>query len=130
MSVPPDQLQAVMGGGMPQGMPNPPAGAAPIGSPESPQGTNLAASAKVKIAMKMLMAAVAEFDPTSKEGGTVYSCLQKLQKQFGQEKSDDLVPAELSMLQGGMSPPPQLAAMAGGGGPPGMMPGMPPGMPM
>ena len=128
MSVPPDQLQQLMAS---KG-PNPSAGAAPMSAPQEASGQKLAGMPKVKVAMKMLTAALADFDPKSDEGAIVYRTLIRLQKKFGKEEGDDLVPAELAMLQGGSEAPPQVAAMqqAAAQRPPQMPAGMPPGMPM
>lgn len=125
MSVPPEQLQALMaGGGGPPGMgqPQPPAGpgAAPTGVPQSPDGQKQAALPKVEIAMKMLMSALPDIGVMSEEGEVIYKCLGLLQKKFGDKQGEELVPAELQMLQGAMGPSPAMQAMGGAGGQPGM----------
>ena len=139
MSVPPEALKQLMAqGGGPPGMPPggmPPGaggpqgagpGAAPINAPQNPEGDKMAAMPKVEIAMKMLMAALPDLGVMSEEGGLVYKVLQQLQKKFGTQSGEELMPAELAMLNQGMQPGPEMAAMAGGGGQPqaGGMPGM------
>jgi hypothetical protein len=125
VSVPPEALQQLMaGGGGPPGMgaPQPPAGpgAAPTGVPASPEGQKMAGLPKIEIAMKMMMAALPDFGVRSDEGGAIYDCLQKLQKIFGADRSEELVPAELQTLMQGMGPSQAMQQMAGGQPPQGM----------
>jgi hypothetical protein len=136
MSVPPEALRQLMAkGGGPPGMPpgGPPPGqspvagpgAAPIAAPQDAGGQKMSAMPKIEIAMKLMMAALPDLGVMSKEGGLVYKVLQQLQKVFGEQQGEELVPAELAMLQQGMAPPPEMAAMARGSQPqPGAQPGM------
>jgi hypothetical protein len=100
-------------------MPGP--AAAPMATPQSPEGQKLAALPKIEIAMKMLMSALPDLGVASKEGGMIYDVLKKLQSQFGEGKGGALVPAELAMLNQGPAPEMQAMMQAKPPGPPGMM---------
>lgn len=145
MSVPPELMKLIAGGGGKGGAPqaNPAAGgqaqpgaaagATPMSTPQPAQGDKRSAMVNVSIAMNLLEQTLPALGSESEEGRTVLTCLQTLSKKFGhqQAKSNELVPAELMQLMssmpqaGGMTP--EAKAM---GQQPIPMPGqMPGGMP-
>ena len=144
MSVPPELMKLIAGGGGKGGVPpmNPaaggqaptgPAGAAPMSTPQPAQGEKQSAMVNVSIAMDLLEQTLPALGSESEEGRTVLQCLAGLSKKFGhtRSKSQELVPAELmQMMQslpqaGGMSPEAKAMGqqpMQMPGGMPGTMP--------
>jgi hypothetical protein len=121
MSVPPELMSLIGQGagktGAPpaQAQPTPPGGvpgAAPISTPQPAQGQKANAMVNVHLAMSLLTQVLPALGAQSEEGRTIMTCLQSLSKKFGQtqDKSAELVPAELMQLMqnlpqaGGMSP--------------------------
>lgn len=106
-----------------------PMNAAPGGSamltPQEPAGQKEGAKVKVLMAMKVLETALPEFGAASDEGKAVLSAIKGLASKFGQreEKTDELMPAEIKQLLQGVAGP----GAAQGGPPPGAAPGVPPG---
>jgi len=142
MSVPPDLMQLIAGGGgtaggappQPQGLPgvDSPVGG-PMSTPQPATGDIQAAMVNLSIAMDLMENSLPAFGSESPEGAVILRALSSMSGKFGsaRSKSKDLIPAELQQLMEGMKPNPVQAAMAGAGGPPpGMPPGMPPQMPM
>lgn len=103
--------------------------AAPMMTPQEPAGQKEGARVNVLMAVKMLERALADFGSTSEEGQAVLSAIKGLARKFGetQDKSEELMPAEMGIIQQALAGPGQT------GGPPGMPPGgappMPPGAP-
>ena len=133
MSVPPELMKLIAGGGgkagvpsQPPGMtpPGAPAGGAPMSTPQPAQGDKQSAMVNVSIAMDLLEQTLPALGSESEEGKAILQCLTGLSKKFGhtRSKSNELVPAELMQL---------MASMPHGGAP-GGAPGMPPpgGQPM
>lgn len=123
MSVPPDQLKQLMAGGPPPGpgaMPGP--SGAPMSTPQEPKGEQQQAFAIVEASIQLLMSTLPMFGPMSEEAEAVTSVVSKLQKKFGKQQAQELVPAQLQMLMQGMTPSPEQQAMGGGAQqkPPGM----------
>lgn len=126
MSVPPEILAMMQGGGQQQGQPPqpnmPPSGAetlgAPMGSPmATPQpktGLQAAARTNIHIAMNMLEQALPVFGSESDEGKAILQTLSKLATKFGKSDDGDLVPAQIMQLMrsepslGGGSPQQQI----------------------
>lgn len=105
MSMPPDQMAAMMGGqGAPAGGPAAPGapGSAPMGAPmatpEPAAGQHQAAIVNVQMAINMLEQALPILGSHTDEGQIVLTALKSLSKQFGETKSQELVPAELQMM--------------------------------
>lgn len=127
MSVPPEMMQAMSGGGAPgaappgappggAGGPEPGPNAAGMMTPQTPQGQQEGSKVDVMLATKMLERSIVAFGVTSKEGKAILTALKTLGSAFGEdeEKTQELMPAEIrQMMQ-------QLAGPgAEGGAPPG-----------
>ena len=99
-----------------------------MATPQQPKGLQQAEKVHVMMSMDLLAQAIPALGPQSEEGQAVMKALQILSKQFGktQDKSRDLVPAEIMQLlsalpqAGGGNP--GAKAMGAGGPPPGAMP--------
>jgi hypothetical protein len=94
---------------------------APMSTPEPAEGQKQAAIVNVQMAINMLEHALPILGSNSDEGQVVLTSLKSLSKQFGETKSQDLIPAELQMLM-------QSAQQTGGApGQAAPMPGATPG---
>lgn len=92
----PGQGQAGDAGGGPAGAAAP----APATGQETPAGKITLAKAKVSIALSMLNATLADFQPGSREHKAVMDVTRKLAKEFsGAGAAKQLAPSEASMLQ-------------------------------
>lgn len=114
-----------------------------MSQPGKKDGNSEKGRVQVHVAMNMLEQALGLFGAETKEGQAILKHLGGLAKQFGDNDTSDLVPAELkemvgSMPQtgGGSQVQQQIMKMMQGGGQPGGMPGggapkppMPGGMP-
>jgi len=107
--------------------------AAPMTTPEAPEGLREAAKVDVMLAVKVLERALPAFGFETKEGKTILNTLKSFSKVFGtsEQSTEELMPAEIqSLLQsmpqgagGGPSPAPAPTASAPGGTlPPGASP--------
>lgn len=83
------------------GAPDPTQGApAPAAGSEPPAGNVALAKAQVSIALSMLNATLAKFQPGTREHKTVMDVTRKLAREFaGMEPSKQLAASETSMLQ-------------------------------
>lgn len=128
MSVPPEMMkpQAPMpeGGSPADGAP----AAAPMMTPQEPAGQKEGARVNVLMAVKILERALADFGATTEEGQAVLSAIKGLAKKFGatQDKSEELMPAEMGIIQQALAGPGQAGGPPGAP-PPGGAPPMPPG---
>lgn len=137
MAVPPDQMGAMLGAGGP-GAGTPPeslAGnapqAAPMATPEAPEGLREAAKVDVMLAVKVLERALPAFGFDTKEGKAILNALKSFSKVFGSSEgsTQELMPAEIQQLmqqmpQGagggpGAAPAPTATPAPGGTAPPG-----------
>ena len=109
MSVPPEVMAKLAGGGAaqaaPSGMPKPPMpaagpkpGGAPMAKPQEREGLKEAARVNIHIAMNMLEQSLPIFGSESKEGKSVLKILSMLSKEFGKTDASDLVPAEVLQM--------------------------------
>ena len=139
MSVPPEMMQLLSGGGgkfpapgagtMDQAAPGnmPPAGG-PMSTPQPKEGLTQAAMVNISMVMQLLEQSLGAFGSHTPEGEAVLNALKTLTKKFGasQQKSNQLIPAELMQLM-------QAIPGAGGGSPAaktmGAMPSGAPSMP-
>lgn len=122
MAVPPDQMGAMLGAGSPETGTPPnvlPGGApeaAPMTTPEAPEGLREAAKVDVMLAVKVLERALPAFGFDTKEGKAILNTLKSFSKVFGtsEQSTSELMPAEIQSL---MQQMPQ-----GAGGGPGAVP--------
>lgn len=108
MSVPPEVMAKLAGGGGAQqppqggapGMPTagPKPGGAPMAKPQEKEGLKEAARVNIHISMNMLEQALPIFGSESKEGKSILKILNMLAKDFGQNDASDLVPAEVMQM--------------------------------
>lgn len=130
MSVPPDLMKLIAGGGGTGTSPGPnpmqaaapgntaPAGG-PMSSPQPKEGLSQAAMVNVSMVFKLLEQSLQVFGSQSEQGKAILSALKTLTGQFGQDraKSESLIPAELMQLiqsvPGAGGGPPASQAMAG-----------------
>jgi hypothetical protein len=113
----------------PSGVDNAPR-AAPMMTPQVPAGEQAEAKVQVLMGLKVLTKALGVFGPTSKEGKALMSAIKAVASQFGEdeESTEELQPAAIKAMLGGMAGPgqgPSGAPPPGMGAPP---PGGPPGM--
>lgn len=134
MSVPPELMKLMAGGGAkpgaPSGMPPAAAGNAapaggPMSTPQPKEGLTQAAMIDISMVAKLLTKSMAAFGELSPEGKAINDALRIIIKAFGADmnKSDSLIPAELMQL---------VQSIPGaGGGPPGAgaVQGIPPAQP-
>lgn len=141
MSVPPELMKLLGGGGAPGGMPGAggpkpvaPPGAAGMATPQKKSGEEAAAKTNLQIAMNMCEQALPVFGSETKQGKAILKALNILGDVFGNDGEQELVPAQIMQLMksepsmgGGMM---QKAMQGGpGGAPGGAAGGAPPGMP-
>jgi len=109
VSVPPEVMAKLAGGGaggakpggapgMPQPGAGPKPGGAPMAKPQEKEGLKEAARVNIHIAMNMLEQALPVFGSESKEGKSVLKILNMLSKEFGHQDASDLVPAEVLQM--------------------------------
>jgi hypothetical protein len=105
MSVPPEVMAKLAGGGQPKPAAAPgavPAGPKPAGSPmakpQEKEGLKEAARVNIHIAMNMLEQSLPVFGTESKEGKSILKILTSLSKEFGHQDASDLVPAEILQM--------------------------------
>ena len=77
--------------------------AAPMTTPAKKDGLDTLAQVKVNIAMTMLQQALSNTEFGSKEYDEVLKHLKAMTKDFGSRNVEDLVPAEIMQLVGGMA---------------------------
>ena len=93
-------LPGQAGGGADASGATQPAAPAPATGSETPTGKVTLAKAKVSIALSMLNATLADFQPGSREHKAVMDVTRKLSKEFsGAGAAHQLAPSEASMLQ-------------------------------
>lgn len=118
MAVPPDRMQAMLGAGAP-GAGTPPdtlpgnaPQAAPMTTPEAPEGLREAAKVDVMLAVKVLERALPAFGFDTKEGKAILNSLKSFSKVFGtsEQSTQELMPAEIQSLM-------QTMPQGAGGGP-------------
>ena len=103
--------------------------AAPMMTPQVPEGEMEEAKVQVSMALKVLTKALAVFGPTHPKGHALLSAIKTLAKTFGkdEESTEELQPAAIKQMLAGIggpgTPPP-------GGPPPGAPPGPPSAPPM
>lgn len=122
MAVPPDQMGAMLGAGGPGAgappdmLPGESPQAAPMTTPEAPEGLREAAKVDVMLAVKVLERALPAFGFDTKEGRAILNTLKSFSKVFGmsEQSTAELMPAELQSLMQQMP--------AGEGGSPGAAP--------
>jgi len=104
-------------------------GAAPMMTPQPPDGQTANAKVDVLMGIKMLERGIPAFGSTSKEGRALMKAVLALTKEFGadEEKSEELMPAEIRQLLQGLAGPGQPPTPPAGG-PPGAGAGPPPPM--
>lgn len=108
--------------------------AAPMMTPQMPEGQIAGAKVMVLSAVKVLTRALMDLEPNSEEYDAVLGAVSKLSKKFGKEEdeSEKMMPAEMGILQQALAGPGAAGPGAGPGGPPppgGGAPPMPPGAP-
>lgn len=135
MAVPPEMMDRLKQGGahpLPGGAAPGPAGA-PMANPVKKDGNEEIGRVQVHVAMNMLEKAIGAFLPDSKEYKGILKTLSALAKDFGENDTSDLHPAEIqqmvkSMPQQGGAPAAQQAAMKPPMPPPGAGAPQPPPM--
>lgn len=126
MAVPPDQMPPVSTGDEVAGANAPMAGnspqAAPMTTPQAPEGLREAAKVDVMLATKVLERALPAFGFDTREGKAILNTLKSFSKIFGstEQSTQELMPAEIQNL---LSQMPQGAGGAPGGQPMPMPPG-------
>ena len=112
MSVPPEVMAKLSGGGAggpsasggmpgaPQGQPpqGPKPAGTPMAKPQEKEGLKEAARVNVHISMNMLEQALPVFGSESKEGKSILKILNMLSKEFGDQDASDLVPDEILQM--------------------------------
>ena len=121
------------GGGMPGEPPDSGPSAAPMSTPQEPQGLKQGGMVKVAMALEMLQQALPEVGSHTEEGKSLLRALTQLSKHFGKPKEKELVPSEIASMVGSMPSaggggPDLQAMMKQQGAPQQMQPGGPPGM--
>ena len=134
MSMPPEMMKQALAKGMPPANAPPSAppgqagpGAAPMMSPQKPEGDMAGARVQVLMAQKLLEQGLMKFGSGEKEGQAILKAITALVKAFGkhEEKSEELMPSEAKQILQGIAGPGQPPGPPpGAGGPP---PGGPPG---
>ena len=134
MAVPQNEMSAMLGrspaGDSSPPMPGNSPQAAPMTTPEPPEGLRAAAKVDVMLAVKVLERALPAFGFDTKEGKVILNTLRSFSKIFGSSESqtEELMPAELQSLMqqmpqgagGGPTPAaPPTATPPGGMTPPG-----------
>lgn len=123
-------------GGMPPGAgptPEPGPSAAPMSTPQEPEGTKQGGMVQVAMALELMQQALPQVGAHTEEGKSLLKALTSLAKHFGQPKQKELIPAEVAQMVGAMPSvggggPDLQAMMKQGGTPQQMQPGGPPGM--
>lgn len=115
------------------GMPEPGPMAAPMSTPQEPEGQRQGGMVQVSMALEIMSQALPQIGAHTEEGQAVLKALTSLSKLFGQPKQKELIPAEVAQMVGAMPSMggggPDLKAMMGGqGSPQGMQAGGVPGM--
>lgn len=119
------------GAGMPPQEPGP--SAAPMSTPQEPEGVKQGGMVQVAMALELMQQALPQVGVHTEEGKSLLKALTQLAKHFGQPKQKELIPAEVAQMVGAMPSvggggPDLQAMMKGGGSPQQMQPGGPPGM--
>ena len=120
-------------GGMPPGAgmssPEPGPAAAPMSTPQEPDGQKQGGMVQVAMALELMQQALPQVGVHTEEGKSLLKALTSLAKHFGKPKQKELIPAEVAQMVGAMPQlgggGPDLQAMMKGGGSPQQM--MPPG---
>src|SRR5208283_2000352 len=100
MSVSPEVLQA-NGAKPPPGMPSePPPAAAPMMSPQKPEGKQQDAAVKAQLAMRLLDMAIGAYGTSDDKGAALLKAQTILRKAFGKHEEEDkqLTDAERMMM--------------------------------
>ena len=127
MSVPPNMMQGIGGGGPPAPSPAP-GGAPPVAGPSGgpmmaparKEGNLAGARADIQVVIKKLTQSLQTFAPTTPEGGAIMKAIGSLTKGFGdtEGKDKELMPAEIMQaLSGGAGPGKPPAGLPSPAGP-------------
>ena len=124
-------------GGMPPGAgmssPEPGPSAAPMSTPQEPEGQKQGGMVQIAMALELMQQALPQIGSHTPEGQSILKALTQLSKHFGKPDSKELIPAEVAQLVGntpsvGGGGPDLQALMKQQGAPQQMQPGGPPGM--
>ena len=128
MSMAPDAMKAALARGAPPASAPPSAtpsvagpGAAPMMSPQKPEGQMAGARVQVLMAQKLLEQALVAFGSGEEEGSAILKAISSLVKKFGknEDKSDEIMPSEAKQILKGIAGPGAAPAPGGPSGPPG-----------
>lgn len=97
-------------------------------TPQQPHGQREGAKVDALMGIKMFEKSIQGFGASSKEGKVILKILNIATKEFGEdeEKTEELMPAEIKQLIQGLAGPGQPPAAPPGGAPPAKPPGMMP----
>lgn len=107
--------------------------AAPMSTPQEPEGQKQGGMVQVAMAIEMLQQSLPQVGSHTEEGKSVLKALTQLSRHFGKPKHRELIPAEIQQMVGAMPQaggggPDLQAMMKQQGAPQQMQPGGPPGM--